>query len=56
MAALVERIDHLERRNDELESRNALRDLVLDYCHGFDKKDWDRFICRARGMRGPEAE
>lgn len=35
--ALIERID-------ELESRNALRDLVSDYCHGFDKHEWDRFM------------
>lgn len=42
--ALAERVDRLERRNDELESRSALRDLVSDYCHGFDKNDWDRFI------------
>jgi gamma-hexachlorocyclohexane dehydrochlorinase len=32
------------RRIDELESRFALRDLVTDYCLGFDTFDWDRFI------------
>ncbi len=31
-------------RIDELESRAALRDLVTDYCIGFDTHDWDRFI------------
>lgn len=34
----------LLRRIDELESRAALRDLVSDYCHGFDKGDFDRFL------------
>jgi gamma-hexachlorocyclohexane dehydrochlorinase len=34
----------LLRRVDELESRMALRDLVTDYCLGFDTKDWNRFI------------
>lgn len=37
-------IDGLLSRIDELESRAALRDLVSDYCLGFDTKDWDRFI------------
>ena len=37
-------IDTLTRRIDELESRAALRDLVTDYCLGFDNHDWDRFI------------
>ena len=37
-------IDTLVRRIDELESRAALRDLVTDYCLGFDNRDWDRFI------------
>jgi len=31
-------------RVTELESRNAIRDLVSDYCHGFDKRDYDRFL------------
>lgn len=31
-------------RIDELESRGALRDLVSDYCLGFDGRDWSRFI------------
>ncbi len=32
------------RRIDELESRAAMRDLVTDYCQGFDNHDWDQFI------------
>lgn len=32
------------RRIDELESRMALRDLVTDYCLGFDTRDWERFV------------
>jgi gamma-hexachlorocyclohexane dehydrochlorinase len=31
-------------RVDELESRAALRDLVSDYCLGFDNRDWPRFV------------
>lgn len=34
----------LVRRIDELESRNAMRDLVTDYCRGFDTGDFDRFL------------
>ncbi len=37
-------IEGLLKRVDELESRAALRDLVSDYCIGFDSHDWDRFI------------
>lgn len=37
-------VDALLRRVDELESRAALRDLVTDYCLGFDTHDWERFI------------
>jgi gamma-hexachlorocyclohexane dehydrochlorinase len=37
-------IDALLGRIDELESRAALRDLVSDYCIGFDNHDWERFI------------
>lgn len=37
-------LETLLRRVDELESRAALRDLVTDYCLGFDTHDWDRFI------------
>jgi gamma-hexachlorocyclohexane dehydrochlorinase len=41
---LQSEIDGLLRRIDELESRAELRDLVTDYCLGFDNHDWDRFI------------
>jgi gamma-hexachlorocyclohexane dehydrochlorinase len=34
----------LEARIDRIESRIAMHELVSDYCHGFDKHDWDRFI------------
>ena len=37
-------VDKLLRRIDELESRAALRDLVSDYCLGFDRHEWDRFM------------
>ena len=36
--------DMLEARLDRVESRFAMSDLVSDYCHGFDKRDWDRFL------------
>lgn len=32
------------RRLDELESRNAIAELAFNYCHGFDKRDQDRFL------------
>lgn len=34
----------IENRLDRLESRFAMLDLVSDYCIGFDKRDWERFI------------
>ena len=37
-------VEALLARIDELESRNAIRDLVSDYCHGFDKRDFTRFL------------
>jgi ketosteroid isomerase-like protein len=37
-------LEGLTARIDQLESRNAMRDLVTDYCHGFDKRDWPRFL------------
>jgi len=37
-------MDALLRRIDELESRNAMRDLVTDYCRGFDSLNFDRFL------------
>jgi gamma-hexachlorocyclohexane dehydrochlorinase len=36
--------ESIEARIDRVESRFALHDLVSDYCHGFDKHDWDRFL------------
>lgn len=43
-ADLQAQLAALARRVDELESRAAMRDLVSDYCLGFDNRDWDRFI------------
>jgi len=37
-------INDLLRRVDELESRTAIRDLISDYCLGFDSRDLDRFM------------
>ncbi len=37
-------IAQLQARVSELESRSAIRDLVSDYCHGFDKRDYERFL------------
>ena len=34
----------LLQRIDRLESRFAMLDLTSDYCHGFDKRDFDRFL------------
>jgi len=42
--AIQAKMQSMERRLDELESRMALRDLVTDYCLGFDNRDWNRFI------------
>ena len=36
-------IQQLLERVDELESRACIRDLASNYCHGFDKRDFDRF-------------
>jgi gamma-hexachlorocyclohexane dehydrochlorinase len=44
MTANEDKIDTLLKRVDELESRAALRDLVSDYCIGFDSFDADRFM------------
>jgi len=41
----------LEEKVDHLESRFALLDLVSDYCLGFDKRDFDRFL----GIWWPDA-
>ncbi len=31
-------------RIDRLESKNAMRDLVTDYCRGFDQRNFERFL------------
>lgn len=41
---LQQTVKMLVARVDELESRSAIRDLVTDYCVGFDQQDWDKFI------------
>jgi len=38
------KIDTLIERVDQLESRAVMRDLVTDYCLGFDRRDWNTFI------------
>ncbi len=43
-ADLQQQVAVLTQRLDELESRAALRDLVSNYCYGFDGHDWDLFI------------
>ena len=37
-------VAELVSRITELESRSAIRDLASDYCHGFDKRDFNRFL------------
>jgi len=41
---MTEDLSRLTARLDHLESRLKLNDLVSDYCLGFDKRDWQRFI------------
>jgi len=36
--------DALAARLDRLESRHDIEALVSNYCHGFDKRDFDRFL------------
>ena len=36
--------DELSSRLDRLESRYEIEALVSNYCHGFDKRDYDRFL------------
>lgn len=43
-AELRAQIAAMAQRIDELESRAALRDVVTDYCQGFDNRDWEQFI------------
>ena len=44
IAALQNSVAALLARVDELESRSAIRDLVTDYCVGFDQQNWQQFI------------
>lgn len=44
MTDVLALISGLQDRVAELESRSAIRDLVSDYCHGFDKRDYQRFL------------
>lgn len=37
-------ISELLARVDQLESRAVMRDLVTDYCQGFDRLDYPRFL------------
>ena len=37
-------IEQLLIRVDELESRMQIRDLASNYCHGFDKRDYEKFL------------
>ena len=37
-------VQQLLERIDRLESRQAMRDLVTDYCQGFDNGDFERFL------------
>ena len=37
-------VDALMARLDQLEGREAIRTLAYEYCHGFDKRDYDRFL------------
>jgi len=34
----------IEARLDRIESQFEIHDLVSNYCHGFDKREWVRFI------------
>lgn len=44
MSADAATIEALLARIDQLESRQAIVDLASEYCHGFDKRDFDRFL------------
>ena len=40
----VAQVEQLMERIDQLESRNAMRDLVTAYCRGFDSGNYDQFL------------
>lgn len=44
MATDASTTEPMAARLSELESRGAISDLVSDYCHGFDKRDYGRFL------------
>lgn len=45
MSELIEgQLRAMAQRIDELESRAALRDIITDYCQGFDRHNWEQFI------------
>ena len=44
MKAEQSNLEGLLARIDTLESREAIRELAFEYCHGFDKRDYDRFL------------
>ena len=44
MSAGAETIAALLARVDQLESRQAIVNLASEYCHGFDKRDFERFL------------
>lgn len=44
MSADAATVKALLARIDRLESRQAIVDLASEYCHGFDKRDFDRFL------------
>ena len=40
----VAQVQQLMERIDQLESRNAMRDLVTAYCRGFDSGNYEQFL------------
>lgn len=44
MSADAATVEALLARIDRLESHQAITDLASEYCHGFDKRDFDRFL------------
>ena len=44
MSADAATVEALLARIDRLESHQAIVDLASEYCHGFDKRDFDRFL------------
>jgi len=44
MSADAASVEALLARIDRLESHQSIVDLASEYCHGFDKRDFDRFL------------